>query len=83
VVFHPRQVPIVNEAFSPAEDDLAWAAKIIELVKAEAAREEAGTIVVVDGDMVDGPFVVNAQQILARHERIRAFEERKLAGAAR
>jgi citrate lyase beta subunit len=83
VVFHPRQVPIVNEAFSPAEDDLAWAAKIIELVKAEAALAEAGTIVVVDGDMIDGPFVVNAQQILARHERIRAFEEQKLAGTAR
>jgi citrate lyase beta subunit len=83
VVFHPRQVPIVNEAFSPAEDDLAWAAKIIELVKAEAALAEAGTIVVADGDMIDGPFVVNAQQILARHERIRAFEEQKLAGTAR
>jgi citrate lyase beta subunit len=83
VVFHPRQVPIVNEAFSPAEEDLAWAAKIIELVKAEAAMEEAGTIVVVDGDMIDGPFVVNAQQILARHERIRAFDEQKLPGTAR
>jgi citrate lyase beta subunit len=83
VVFHPRQVPIVNEAFSPAEEDLAWAAKIIELVKAEAALAEAGTIVVVDGDMIDGPFMVNAQQILARHERIRAFEEQKLAGTAR
>jgi citrate lyase subunit beta/citryl-CoA lyase len=82
VVFHPRQVPIVNEAFSPAEEDLAWAAKIVELVKAEAAMAEAGTIVVVDGDMIDGPFVVNAQQILARHERIRAFEEQKLAGTA-
>lgn len=81
VVFHPRQVPIVNEAFSPAEEDLVWAAKIVELVKAEAAMAEAGTIVVVDGDMIDGPFVVNAQQILARHERIRAFEEQKLSGA--
>jgi len=81
VVFHPQQVPIVNEAFSPAEEDLTWAAKIVELVKAEAAMAEAGTIVVVDGDMIDGPFVVNAQQILARHERIRAFEEQKLSGA--
>jgi citrate lyase subunit beta/citryl-CoA lyase len=83
VVFHPRQVPIVNEAFSPAEEDLVWAAKIVELVKAEAAMAEAGTIVVVDGDMIDGPFVVNAQQILARHERIRAFDEQKLAGTVR
>lgn len=80
VVFHPRQVPIVNEAFSPAEEDVAWAVEIVELVKAEAAKEEAGTIVVVDGDMIDGPFVVNAQDILARHELIRAFEDRKRAG---
>ena len=82
VVFHPRQVPIINEAFSPAEEDLAWATKVVDEIKAEAAKEEAGAIVIVDGEMIDGPFLINAQEILARHERIRAFEERKLAGSA-
>jgi citrate lyase subunit beta/citryl-CoA lyase len=83
VVFHPRQVATVNEAFSPAAEDVAWAARIVELVKLEAAKDEAGTIVVVDGDMIDGPFVVNAHDILAREERIRAFDERKSAGISR
>ena len=81
VVFAPRQVPVVNEAFTPAPEDVAWASQIVELVKAEAAKDEAGTIVVVDGDMIDGPFVVNAHDILERQERIRAFDEQKSSGA--
>ena len=82
VVFHPRQVPIINEAFTPAEEDLAWATRVVEEIKAEAAKAEANAVVVVDGEMIDGPFLINAQDILARHERIRSFEERKHAGAA-
>jgi len=81
VVFHPRQVPIINEAFSPAEEDVTWATRVIDEIKAEAAKEQAGTVVVVDGEMIDGPFVINAQDILARQERIRSFDERKQAGA--
>jgi len=81
VVFHPRQVPIINEAFTPAEEDVAWATKVVDEIKAEAAKEEAGTIVIVDGEMIDGPFLINAQEILARQERIRSFDEQKQAGA--
>jgi citrate lyase subunit beta/citryl-CoA lyase len=81
-VFHPKQVPVINEVFSPAPEDLLWAREIIELFEAEGAKEEAGTVVVVDGDMVDGPFVVNARDILARQERIDELEGRKSLGAS-
>jgi len=83
VVFHPRQLPAVNEAFSPAEEDLEWATSVLERVKEEAGKEEAGTVVVIDGDMIDGPFVVNAEAILARRESINRTEDEKLRGGAR
>jgi citrate lyase subunit beta/citryl-CoA lyase len=81
VVFHPRQVSIINEAFSPDEEDVAWASRVVDEIKAEAAKDEAGSIAIVDGDMIDGPFLINAQDILARHERFRVFDEQKQAGA--
>ena len=59
VVLSPRQIPIVNAAFSPAPEDIAWASQVPGLFEAEGAKKEAGTVVVVDGDMIDGPFVVN------------------------
>lgn len=79
VVFHPRQVACVNAAFSPSPEDVDWASRVLDLVKAEAEKEQAGTVVVVDGDMIDGPFVVNATEIIARHERYRAFDQHKHA----
>lgn len=83
-VFHPKQVPVINEVFSPAPEDLLWAKQIVDLFEAEGAKEEAGTVVVVDGDMVDGPFVVNARDILARQVHIDELEGRKsLAATAR
>jgi citrate lyase beta subunit len=79
VVFHPNQVPAVNEAFTPPPSDVAWAQEVIDRTRDEAAKEEAGTVVVVDGDMIDGPFVTNAQAILDRREQIQALEARKLS----
>jgi citrate lyase beta subunit len=82
-VFHPKQVPVINEAFSPAPEDLLWATEIVDLFEAEGAKADAGTVVVVDGDMVDGPFVINARDILARQERIDALEAQKFAATLR
>lgn len=58
---HPRQVPVVHEAFSPTEDELAWAQRVVE---ADAAA--GGRAVQVDGRMVDLPVVSLARLTLAR-----------------
>jgi citrate lyase subunit beta/citryl-CoA lyase len=78
-LFHPRQAPVVNEAFSPAPEDLVWATEVVTLFEAEGAKEEAGTVVVVDGEMIDGPFVINARDILDRQRRIDELEKKKLS----
>jgi citrate lyase subunit beta/citryl-CoA lyase len=56
---HPRQVPIVNRIFSPTEEELAWARRVVDA--AAAANDGA---VAVDGSMVDLPLILRARAIL-------------------
>jgi citrate lyase subunit beta / citryl-CoA lyase len=58
---HPSHVPLVNRAFAPSPDEVAWAGRIAE----EAARSGEG-VFVVDGVMIDAPLVARAERILAR-----------------
>lgn len=60
---HPLQVAAVHEAFRPTRDEAAWARMVMAAV--EKARVGDGGVVVVDGRMVDVPFIRQAQRILA------------------
>jgi len=62
LAIHPRQVPIINDAFTPSAEDLAEAAAV---VAAFAASPGAGTVSL-DGRMLDRPHLVQAQRLLAR-----------------
>jgi citrate lyase subunit beta / citryl-CoA lyase len=57
---HPRQVAIVNGAFSPAPSELAWAQRVVD-----AAAAAGGAAVAVDGKMVDAPVLARALRLLA------------------
>ncbi len=56
---HPKQVPIVNAGFAPSAAELAWAARVLE-----AASNSQGAAVALDGEMVDRPVILIAQQML-------------------
>ena len=57
---HPRQVPIVNGAFSPSAAEVGWAQRVVE-----AAAAAGGAAVAVDGKMVDAPVLARARRLLA------------------
>ena len=57
---HPRQVAIVNGAFSPGAAEVAWAQRVVE-----AAAASGGAAVAVDGKMVDAPVLARARRLLA------------------
>lgn len=57
---HPKQVPIVNESFTPTAEEETWARRVVE---ASAASRGAATSV--DGKMVDRPVLARAEHILA------------------
>ena len=66
---HPDQVDIINGAFSPSADDVAFAEKV---VAAFAANPDAGAVGV-DGKMLDKPHLTQAQKVLAMRD---AFADR-------
>lgn len=60
-VIHPKHVDVVNAAFVPSEEEVAWARRVIA-----AFEESSGTGVArLDGKMIDQPHLKNARQILA------------------
>ena len=68
---HPSQVAIVNEVFSPSEDELAAARRIVDAAQAAQAAGGHGAFVV-DGRMVDAPFLDRARALVAGALRSRA-----------
>lgn len=63
-VVHPSQIAPANAAFSPTEDDVAWARRIVD-----AYRAAPRGALVVDGQMIDAPIVAQAEQVLRRARR--------------
>jgi len=65
---HPSQVPVVNAVFAPSPAEVARARKVLE-----AAREQIGRgtgAFLVDGQMVDAPFIASAQAVVELAERL-------------
>ncbi|BBY03823.1 HpcH/HpaI aldolase/citrate lyase family protein [Mycobacterium seoulense] len=58
---HPRQVPVINDGFTPLPAEVERARRVIEM-----ARERSGEIGVLDGQMVGPPMVAAARRLLAR-----------------
>lgn len=65
-VIHPRQIDLVNAAFTPTKKEIRNAQRIIAALE-EGARNHTG-VVVVDGSMVDKPMEIRARTILAQAE---------------
>lgn len=57
---HPKQIPVINRAFSPDASAVAWARRIVE------AFETSSTgLVVIDGKLIERPVARSAYRILA------------------
>lgn len=56
---HPRQVDAVNIGFSPCDEEVAWARRVLD-----AAEKAGGAAVAVDGKMIDRPVVLRAEAIV-------------------
>jgi citrate lyase subunit beta/citryl-CoA lyase len=65
LAIHPAQVPVINAAFCPSEEELATAEGIVAAFDAEP---EAG-VVSVGGRMVDRPHLLQARRVIERGRR--------------
>jgi citrate lyase subunit beta/citryl-CoA lyase len=61
LAIHPAQVDVINEAFTPSEEEIARALRVVD---AFAARPDAGTLSL-DGQMLDIPHLKQARLVLA------------------
>lgn len=59
---HPKQVPVIRSGFSPSQETLNWARRVLQ-----AETEANGAAIQVDGRMVDRPVAEKARRILALH----------------
>ncbi len=64
LAIHPDHVDLINEIFTPSDEEIEYARKLIE---AHDARQAGHTgVFVFEGSMVDMPMVRSAENVLAR-----------------
>ena len=71
LAIHPAQVATINEAFSPSDDDVVRAERIVALF---GDNPGAGALAL-DGEMIDKPHLVQARRIIALAKSIRTRQQ--------
>ena len=62
---HPKQIPILNDVFTPSESEIAHARRILDAF----AKADTG-LVVVDGKLIEKPVLREMRRILSIAERL-------------
>ena len=65
---HPKQIPIINEVFSPTPELVSRARKIL----AEFEKDETG-LVVLDGELIERPVIRSMLRVLAIAEHLKTL----------
>jgi len=65
MAIHPAQVDIINAAFTPNDEELAWSRRVVETFERNPGMGTVG----LDGKMLDMPHLKQAHRILALARR--------------
>jgi citrate lyase subunit beta/citryl-CoA lyase len=60
---HPKQIALANEVFTPSEAELAYAERVVEAARPDAAGRQGAFLL--DGRMIDAPMIRRAEAIVA------------------
>jgi citrate lyase beta subunit len=63
-IIHPAQIDIVQQAFSPSEQEIVFAERVIAAF--ENAKKERKGVFALDNKMVDMPMIRSAQRVLSK-----------------
>ena len=66
LAIHPEQIPVINDAFTPTDDQLEWAETVLDAHERASAADEG--VFTVDGQMIDPPLVERARTFVERAE---------------
>lgn len=70
---HPRQIPVIHENYSPDDDDIEKAKKIV--VAYMEARQQGLGVVAMGSKMIDAPVVKRAQKTIALAVELSLIEQ--------
>lgn len=65
IAIHPAQAPIINAAFTPSADELAYSRRVVGLFESNPGLGTVG----LDGKMLDMPHLKQAQRVLELAQR--------------
>ena len=68
LVLNPKELPLVNQYFSPSEKEIAWAEEMVQLT-AEAKAEGKG-VAVKDNKFIGPPMLKMAEKIIEKQKKI-------------
>lgn len=68
LVLNPKELPLVNQYFSPSEEEVAWAEEMVQLT--EEAKAEGKGVAVKDNKFIGPPMLKMAEKILYKNEII-------------
>lgn len=68
LVLNPKELPLVNQYFSPSEEEVAWAEEMVQLT--EEAKAEGKGVAVKEGKFIGPPMLKMAEKILDKSRKI-------------
>lgn len=76
-LIHPKQIEGANRAFTPTDDEVAFARRLI--AAHEAANAEGAGVTTLDGRLIESLHVTQAKQLIAKAEAIAALDHKEVA----
>lgn len=71
IAIHPAQVEIINQAFSPSAEEVAWSQRVVDVFRDNPGMGTVG----IDGKMLDMPHLKQAQRVLQLASRFGAVAD--------
>lgn len=68
IAIHPAQSDVINDAFSPTDEEVDWARKVVEMFEKNPGMGTVG----LEGRMLDMPHLKQARNLLALNDQIEA-----------
>ncbi|WP_263282489.1 citrate (pro-3S)-lyase subunit beta [Schnuerera sp. xch1] len=72
-VINPRQIPIVNDVFTPTEAEIENAKNVIHAI--EEAKAKGSGVIALNGKMIDKPIVQRAKRVLMLAEAANLYRK--------
>lgn len=76
-VINPRQIPLVNEIYTPTEKEIQKAKEVIWAI--QEAESKGSGVISLNGKMVDKPIVERAQRVIALALAAKVITEEELS----